>query len=112
MDAWKDFSPFASAPCAEGLVSAHVSEGRKKIRKVTTTPLALALRRAMSAASGIHEQYVPPSEQHITTTLPSLGPPPASSIGRHSISTGDVQIERISHVLCEAPLFSGRPESG
>ena len=33
-----NFSPFAFAACAEGLVSAHVSDGRDQ--KMTTTPLA------------------------------------------------------------------------
>ncbi len=104
MDAWKDFSPFASAPCAEGLVSAHVSEGRDQKNDHNT--VGSALRQAMSAASGIHEQYVPPSEQHITTTLPVLVTG-GELYGASLDPTGDVQIEDLPRFV-KAPLPGGQ----
>jgi hypothetical protein len=105
MDALKDFSPFASASYAEGLVSAHVSDGRDQKNGYNTA--GSALRQAMSAAAGIHEQYVPPSEQHITMTLPVLVTG-GELYGASLDPTGEVEVEDLSHVFVKAPRPGGQ----
>ncbi len=61
----------------------------------------------MSTASGIHEQDDPPSEQHITMTLPVLVTG-GELYGASLDPTGDVQVEDLSHVFVKTPLPGGQ----
>jgi hypothetical protein len=61
----------------------------------------------MSAAAGIHEQYVPPSEQHITMTLPVLVTG-GELYGASLDPTGEVEVEDLSHVFVKAPRPGGQ----
>jgi hypothetical protein len=74
----------------------HVSDGRDQKNDYNTAGSALG--QAMSAASGIHEQYDPPSERHITMTLPVLVTG-GELYGASLDPMGDVQVEDLSHVL-------------
>jgi hypothetical protein len=71
IDTWKGFSPFTYAPSAGALVTLHASDGQDQ--KDDHNTAASALRQAMSAASGIQDQYVPQLERpHTSLTLPVL----------------------------------------
>ncbi len=61
----------------------------------------------MSAASGIHNQYIAPSEQDITMTLPVLVTG-GELYGASLDPTGDVHVEDLSHVFVKTPLPGGQ----
>ena len=64
MDICKGFSPFAYADSAGALVSVHASDGQDQ--RDGHNVAASALSQAMSAASGIHAQYIRQSEEGFT----------------------------------------------
>jgi hypothetical protein len=110
VDTWDGFSPFASAHSADALVSVHVSDAQDQRDDQYTA--ASALRQAMSAATGLHNEYVRQSEEDFhMMTLPVLvtgGELYGASLG----SSGDVQVDDLSHVFVKAPRPGGSSAAG
>jgi hypothetical protein len=105
METWKGFSPFASVHSADALVSVHVSDGQDQ--RDGHNAAASALRQAMSAASGIHDQYIRQSEEGFhMMTLPVLVTG-GELYGASLDPAGDVHVEDLSHVFVKAPRPGG-----
>ena len=99
--AWARFPPFANASYADSLVSAHVSEQGREHNDAGS-----ALRQAMSAASGVQQQYMPPRRPDFTITLPVLVTA-GDLVGATLNSTGDIEVEDVPHVFVGTPRHGG-----
>jgi hypothetical protein len=105
IDTWKGFSPFTYAPSAGALVTVHASDGQDQ--KDDHNTAASALRQAMSAASGIQDQYVPQLERpHISLTLPVLVTG-GELYGASLDPSGDMHVDDLSHAFVKTPHPSG-----
>jgi hypothetical protein len=110
---WAGFSPFGKASYADSLVSAHVSneerertQGPKRNQGSEHNDAGSALRQAMSAASGIQQKYVLPTERHVMITLPVLvtgGELVSATLN----STGDIEVDDVSNVFVATPRPGG-----
>lgn len=96
---------FGQAPSADALVSAHSDQNTA----------GSALRQAMSAASGIHEQFDPATQhefdpminRYLVLTLPVLvtaGELYGATLG----PAGEIQVEDLAHVFVKTPRPGGR----
>jgi hypothetical protein len=94
--AWAGFPPFAKAPYADSLVSAHLPEGRSDHNDAGS-----ALRQAMSAASGVQQQYVPPPTGGSLTILLPVLVSAGELVGATLNSTGDIEV-KMSHTSSSA----------
>jgi hypothetical protein len=99
--AWGGLAPFGKAPSADSLVSALVAEGKSDYNAAGP-----ALRQAMSAASGVQQQYTPPRDRHLTITLPVLVTA-GELVGASLNSTGEIKVEDLSNVFVRTPRPAG-----
>jgi hypothetical protein len=101
--AWGGFVPFGEASSAEALISVHEDQ------KSDHNTAASALRQAMSAASGIDQQFDPATQERdfqtggdLVFSLPVLVTA-GELYGATLDTTGEVQVEDLTHVFVKTP---------
>jgi hypothetical protein len=105
MKTWTGFSPFDYAGAADALVSVHVSH--EQDQRDDHNAASSAVRQAMSAAWGFHEQYIQQSADRFhMMTLPVLVTG-GELYGASLDPAGEVHVEDLSHVFVKTPRPGG-----